>query len=59
MNHFNSVDQWAEHVGDRVARADEDALAEIEFEIQITVTELVRLFWVEELKQGRRDVPLH
>lgn len=53
MNHFNSVDQWAEHVGDRVARADEDALAEIEFEIQITVTELIRLFWVEKLKQGR------
>ena len=50
MNNLNSVDQWAEHVGDRVARADEDALAEIKFKVQITVTELIRLFWVEELK---------
>ena len=53
MNHFDSVDQWAKHVCDRVACADEDAFAEIEFEIQIAVTEFFRLFWVEELKQGR------
>ena len=41
VNYFNTVDQRSEHVGDRIACADKDALAHVELKVEVTVSKLV------------------
>ena len=52
MNDLDSIDERAQHVCNGVGCANEDALTHVEFEVEITVAELIRLLWVQELEQG-------
>lgn len=56
MDNLDAIEKRLQHVSSRVRGANENALGEVEFDIQIVIPESVSLFRVKQLEQCRRDI---